>query len=236
MDRAFKSRIHLSLLYPRLDEEGTIKIWENNLKRIEKEFGEHRWTIETEAILKFARKHFRQSDKDKHLSVWNGRFVNEPNIYAFLRFITNWFYFGRQIRNAFQTAIATAAYDAKEQAKSKGERSQPPRLTSDHFKKVAETARSFDRYLMRIADGYSDSALAKQWWLRDDDFHDSKKKRRNKERHTKKRKSKRQEYSSDSDKSDESSDGDSSDSEDFQESEEETGQSDTPPSKKRKKS
>lgn len=50
----------------------------------------------------------------------------------------------RQIRNAFQTAIALAAWEVKQGKVTKA------KLTKAHFEKVAEASRAFDKYLEEV--------------------------------------------------------------------------------------
>ena len=82
IDKAFKSRIHLSLLYPRLDLDSTMTIWENNLIAVEKDRNQGlAIKCNKEEILRFAKKHFKELDsteskgRKKQLRVWNGRYV-----------------------------------------------------------------------------------------------------------------------------------------------------------------
>lgn len=85
--------------------------------------------------------------------------------------------YGRQIRNAFQTAIAIATYEAREKSKDKPERGdrteQAVFLDVAHFKKVAKSAKQFDRYLIGLNSGANEAQLAKEHALRYDDFADS---------------------------------------------------------------
>ncbi|KAK8137127.1 hypothetical protein PG984_005067 [Apiospora sp. TS-2023a] len=87
-DEAFASRIHMSLYYPELDELKTKKVFKLNLDLIQERFGRQgrKITYDVSSIEDFAEQHYR-----KHVySRWNGR----------------------QIRNACQTALALAEYDA----------------------------------------------------------------------------------------------------------------------------
>ncbi len=118
-DEAFKSRIHVSLYYPQLDEDSTIQIWEMNLQRLLE--NKKHLEVNSKAIKRYARKHYAKLEKAQR-GPWNGR----------------------QIKNAFQTAIALAEFDAKTQNKVK------PVLTVDHFEVVAKAAYGFDEYLSRI--------------------------------------------------------------------------------------
>ncbi len=117
-DEAFKSRIHVSLYYPTLDKESTVKIWKMNLQRLvdNKKYLD----VDRDAILDYAKEHYKRISKG-YGSTWNGR----------------------QIKNAFQTAIALAEFDAKKH-KTK------PNLTVDHFEVVAKASEGFDEYLSRI--------------------------------------------------------------------------------------
>lgn len=54
-----------------------MKIWENNIKRIGKQFEEEGKQIRCKqsSILRFAKRHFNKLDQSKSLVVWNGRQV-----------------------------------------------------------------------------------------------------------------------------------------------------------------
>lgn len=135
-DEAFKSRIHVSLYYPSLDKRSTLKIWKMNLERLSK--SKKALEIEGEEIYEYARKQYRDLYK-KGKTTWNGR----------------------QIKNAFQTAIALAEFDAhKKQGK--------PVLTLEHFKVVAQASEDFDDYLSRVHGG-NEADVAKRYMQRDDD-------------------------------------------------------------------
>ncbi|KAL8759679.1 MAG: hypothetical protein Q9184_003542 [Pyrenodesmia sp. 2 TL-2023] len=135
-DEAFKSRIHVSLYYPALDKRSTLKIWKMNLDRLSKS----KKTLHTEAgeIYEYAKKHYKELVK-KGKTTWNGR----------------------QIKNAFQTAIALAEFDAN---KTQGK----PVLALEHFKIVAQASEDFDDYLSRVHGG-NEADVAKRFMQRDDD-------------------------------------------------------------------
>ncbi|KAJ6031605.1 hypothetical protein N7540_002337 [Penicillium herquei] len=144
IDRAFKSRIHVSLYYPKLDKKTSIQIWKNNIGRIRKEF-EAQYPdseIREKEIIKFAKEHFKDI-KSKNLLNWNGR----------------------QIRNAFQTAVALAAFDAK-----KNKRPNDLILGKEQFVRVAAAAEEFDKYLLSLSQGKNDSQLAEEHRWRVDNF------------------------------------------------------------------
>ncbi|KAF2472282.1 P-loop containing nucleoside triphosphate hydrolase protein, partial [Lindgomyces ingoldianus] len=90
IDPAFKSRIHVSLEYEPLDRLRTKKIYKLHLRRIKealeirKDTHGRDFKIRNEEIMAWSDKHFKSSAK-KHRQ-WNGR----------------------QIHNAFQTAVALA--------------------------------------------------------------------------------------------------------------------------------
>lgn len=139
-DEAFKSRIHVSLYYPALDKRSTLKIWKMNLERSMK--GKKELDVEAKEIYEYARNHYKELSKNKR-PTWNGR----------------------QIKNAFQTAIALAEFDAN---KSQGK----PVLALEHFKVVAQASEDFDDYLIRVHGG-TDADRARLHGQRDDDPRDS---------------------------------------------------------------
>ncbi|KAM0418409.1 hypothetical protein ACHAPD_004768 [Fusarium lateritium] len=70
-DEAFASRVHVSLYYPELDEQKTIRVFELNLDLIQDRFKQQGREIryDSSSIQDFARQHFL-----KHrFSRWNGR-------------------------------------------------------------------------------------------------------------------------------------------------------------------
>ncbi|KAI1479345.1 P-loop containing nucleoside triphosphate hydrolase protein [Daldinia eschscholtzii] len=142
IDRAFKSRIHLSLFYPKLNQKRTMKIWENNLERLKEELNTENRAVnfEKKEILRYAEKQYKRLKKLK-LRPWNGR----------------------QIRNAFQTATAIANYEARSEGKAL-------EIRKEHFAKVAESAIDFDQYLKELSLGKDDSQLARDGILRLDNW------------------------------------------------------------------
>ena len=143
-DEAMKSRIHVSLYYPPLDKRSTLKIWKMNLERLAT--SKKDLEVDSDAIYDYARNHYKDLYK-RGKATWNGR----------------------QIKNAFQTAIALAEFDAK---KSQGR----PVLALEHFKVVAQASEDFDDYLCRLHGG-TEADLAKRYMQRDDDPPDSKPRR-----------------------------------------------------------
>ncbi|KAF5228716.1 hypothetical protein FANTH_14409 [Fusarium anthophilum] len=116
-DEAFASRIHISLHYPALDLQGTCVIWNNMLSNMKRR---HRGMVaDDEALLDYARQLYKaQSSRGRP---WNGR----------------------QIRNAFQSAVAIADFE-KEHGSSL-------RLTTGQFRKVSQSYDEFNQYRFSIA-------------------------------------------------------------------------------------
>ena len=141
LDPAFKSRIHISLHYPKLGRKATSEIWRNHIEKAKEYFEQEGGTylLRKREIIAFSKQHFKTL-KDEEAEPWNGR----------------------QIRNAFQTAIALAEHEAYINGGK-------PELTDRHFRKVAEASSEFDKYL-RITHGRSESQLAEQAKIRTDDL------------------------------------------------------------------
>jgi hypothetical protein len=144
IDDAFRSRLHLILYYPKLDQKQTIKIWKTNLERIKSvnetrvKLGRPAVEFERRNILKWVEKHWK-------VLHWNGR----------------------QIRNAFQTAVAIGEFEAR--APEHGSKSPPPPqptvITVTHFKTIAKAAIEFNEYLLDTH-GFDEERTAKRDGLR----------------------------------------------------------------------
>jgi hypothetical protein len=147
IDDAFRSRLHLTLYYPKLTGDQTRKIWRNNLSRL-KVINRGREENNQEPI-HFDKKELLEWVKlNWELLQWNGR----------------------QIRNAFQTAIALAEFHAtnggagdpstlprkNSKAKTKG-----PLLDVSHFKVIANATLQFNEYLF-ATHGFDEDELAKR--------------------------------------------------------------------------
>ncbi|KAI0859713.1 P-loop containing nucleoside triphosphate hydrolase protein [Xylaria cubensis] len=157
-DEAFKSRIHVALTYPAVDLESTKRIWEGILDRITRDNAEEEVKIVFDKLdlLAFATKHFRSQVKED--TTWNGR----------------------QIRNAFQTAIALGNYDRCKRLKEEGitemealtspdPRHRSIKLTRAKFAKIAKSVIEFERYMQVVQRG-SSSFLAKENNFRQDSY------------------------------------------------------------------
>ncbi|KAK6088730.1 AAA family ATPase [Seiridium cupressi] len=137
-DDAFRSRLHLTLYYPKLDRKQTIQIFEMNLRRVmelnaKREEVGHKKSLEIqgEKIIKFAKRNWETLS-------WNGR----------------------QIRNAFQTAIALAEFDIREESETKAV------MSKKQFKTIAKASMEFDDYLFHTHGGTDESANARREQVR----------------------------------------------------------------------
>lgn len=123
INEAVKSRIHVSLQYRRINLESTLEIWKRLLQRIERENSLNEVEIKfgENELLTFAKKHYRACVGPD--STWNGR----------------------QIRNAFQTAIALARCDAMERG------DKHISLKVENFKTIARNDLGFYNYDLNFA-------------------------------------------------------------------------------------
>ena len=140
LDEAFRSRIHMSLYYPSLNEDQTRAIWKTLCRRARSQ--QDRLEIDEDEIIDYALQHFEELKKagKGRSGGWNGR----------------------QIKNAFMSAIALAHYNVPE--------SQQVRLGVSHFKKVAKASKDFDDYMMRTQAGRDAATWALLHQIRADDF------------------------------------------------------------------
>lgn len=120
IDEAFRSRIHLCLFYPKLDLSSFMRIWERNIARVKRNgMG---IDLDEESIRRFSNLLWLENEKNPSRH-WNGR----------------------QIKNAFQTAITLAHWEFRET----DERLRPkrPLLRAQHFKRIGEASAHFDDYI-----------------------------------------------------------------------------------------
>ncbi|CAI6335269.1 unnamed protein product [Periconia digitata] len=157
IDEAFKSRIHISLRYPSIDLTSTRQMWTNIMKRLEKDNKETdvKVLFDEESLLEFAQTHFEKCKKEG--VTWNGR----------------------QIRNAFQTALALGHYDrlskikeaglTVEEAMASGKKKwRSVKLTKANFQKVARTSKEFEEYIAAVRGQDDKNAIDDE--LRRDDY------------------------------------------------------------------
>lgn len=144
IDEAFKSRIHVALRYKAIDMKGTEQIWLNIMRKISEENENKKLpvTFDKGKLVGWALEHFEENSSRRadgasptSTATWNGR----------------------QIRNAFQTAIALATFERLERLEEKGyteeqalAKKKPKyseiQLTREHFKTVAKVVGEFEDY------------------------------------------------------------------------------------------
>ncbi|KAJ8127276.1 hypothetical protein O1611_g6359 [Lasiodiplodia mahajangana] len=127
-DEAFTSRIHISLYYPPLDRKSTLQIFEKNWGRIKTRYKKAGRDIDinTSEITDFAIDYFEGNKESR----WNGR----------------------QIRNAFQSALALAELDAlgTDDFLSESDHNRRVILSRKNFDTVAESHKGFTSYLKQV--------------------------------------------------------------------------------------
>ncbi|KAF7956546.1 hypothetical protein EAE96_003881 [Botrytis aclada] len=148
-DEAFTSRIHVSLYYPQLDWNSTLEIFKMNMQRVKDRFVKRNrnFKIDEADIGAFARSYFDANREGR----WNGR----------------------QIRNAFQTALALAEYDAQGDDDSISHTDNINKqviLKGRHFETVSEAYLGFVNYMKEVNHGMSVSKRAHDGRYRDDEF------------------------------------------------------------------
>ncbi|KAL3296891.1 P-loop containing nucleoside triphosphate hydrolase protein [Colletotrichum asianum] len=141
-DEAFTSRIHMSLYYPELSEEKTRRVFKINMDLIRERFAlkKRQIIIEEMDIGAFATQHY----------------INHPS--------ARWN--GRQIRNACQTALALAEYQAQG---GRHDAIMKPdaviNLAVEHFETVRDAYLKFAEYMNKIY-GTNAARKAKEGRLR----------------------------------------------------------------------
>ncbi|KAI0167870.1 hypothetical protein BJ166DRAFT_590356 [Pestalotiopsis sp. NC0098] len=122
IDEAFRSRLHLSLYYPKLKRKQTKQIFRRNFERIN-EMNDER--------TKHGLPPFIYKDAEPKIMLW------AEETYKTLQWN------GRQIRNTFQTVLALAEFHAKQRDGD----AYSPKVTKKQFKVVADAAILFNQYL-----------------------------------------------------------------------------------------
>ncbi|KAK3701415.1 hypothetical protein LTR37_015513 [Vermiconidia calcicola] len=143
-DEAFRSRIHSALFYRDLNRDQTIAIWQKSLERL----------ITRKERLNQKFELLQEDSQDIVLYA-----ANVWNVYSMYE-MSPWN--GRQIRNAFQTAVALAEHRAHEA----GPGNHVPKLGWEDFRAVILASQDFERYIIRTHGGETDYAMAKRNRLR----------------------------------------------------------------------
>jgi len=126
VDEAFVSRIHMKLHFPTLKRIPTMQIWDMNIRRIKRT--DLNIDVKAKGIRKFAEEYWEKNEDEKLAGrQWNGR----------------------QIKNAFQTAVALAYWE-HEAEKAQGRDRGRPVLRKSHFEDVAKTSLHFDDYMDKV--------------------------------------------------------------------------------------
>ncbi|KAJ4421175.1 hypothetical protein N0V82_003940 [Gnomoniopsis sp. IMI 355080] len=137
IDDAFRSRLHLTLFYPNLDADQTKRIWKMNINRVQRHSDERvahgapAIVIDRKGIKLFAKRTFEFLN-------WNGR----------------------QIKNAFQSALALAEMEAQNTG------TKSPKLNAKNFKLIAHASEQFEHYMMETHHGKTEDQLAHREHLR----------------------------------------------------------------------
>ncbi|TEY79740.1 hypothetical protein BOTCAL_0042g00010 [Botryotinia calthae] len=148
-DEAFTSRIHVSLYYPQLNWDSTLEIFRMNMQRVKDRFVKRNrdFEIDGPSIGAFARSYYDENREGR----WNGR----------------------QIRNAFQTALALAEYDAQGDGDAVSLTDSIKKkviLKGSHFETVSEAYLGFVYYLKEVNHGVGMAKRALDRSYRDDEF------------------------------------------------------------------
>lgn len=144
-DEGIKSRVHCALYYPPLSKTQSRDIWNMVLDTLDANNASADPALKVrynrKAIEKFGRRHWKHADSGTR---WNGR----------------------QIKNAFQMAIALAEWD--HQQESDVRHPEGPMLKVSHFETVARASAEFDNYLVKVRG--TDEFRAKAHETRRDDI------------------------------------------------------------------
>jgi len=140
-DEAITSRVHCALYYPPFNKSRALEVWRKNIQNLQRQNEGSDAPVEhnESEIMKFARCHWKAGHR------WNGR----------------------QIKNAFQTAVALSDWD---NIRDTPNLQVSPRLKVDHFDTVAAASAHFDHYLTKVRN--PDRLRASVAFLRRDDVTD----------------------------------------------------------------
>ncbi|KAK7968885.1 hypothetical protein PG988_007958 [Apiospora saccharicola] len=146
-DEAFTSRIHISLYYPPLERDATRQVFQKNWERIQSRYEKNNRKLEIDQpeITQFAMDYF-DANKDGR---WNGR----------------------QIRNAFQSALALAELDAlgTDDLLDESDHGRTVVLGKKNFETVAHAYKGFLNYMKQVY-GADTARRARENLLRYDAF------------------------------------------------------------------
>ncbi|KAL6362787.1 hypothetical protein LRP88_04093 [Fusarium phalaenopsidis] len=135
-DEAFMSRIHVSIGYERLDDKARETIWDNLFRKLKEDHKNGGLEIRYEYD---AKQYVKKNPELKELR-WNGR----------------------EIRNAFQTAVALAIFEARaiQEKGSCSEEDAIPEVKEKHLSQVVSMSAAFKTYMTDTHGGISDEDIA----------------------------------------------------------------------------
>ncbi|KAH8679032.1 hypothetical protein BGZ60DRAFT_255846 [Tricladium varicosporioides] len=133
-DEAFMSRIHVQIGYDPLDEDARRAIWTNYFRKLKEDHDQGGREIRYE----WDAKEYVQRSQDVRDLQWNGR----------------------EIRNAFQTAVTLALDEATV--------GSIPTVKESHFRQVVKMSQSFKNYIKSTHGNMDDADMAYDSGLRDD--------------------------------------------------------------------
>ncbi|PMD37984.1 hypothetical protein L207DRAFT_555435 [Hyaloscypha variabilis F] len=133
-DEAFMSRIHIQIGYDPLDDDGRRDVWNNHFRKLQQDYeqGEREIRYEWDA------KEYVQRSQEVRDLEWNGR----------------------EIRNAFQTAVTLALDEAAPDV--------VPVVKESHLRQVVKMSQSFKDYIKSTHGNMDDADMAYQSGLRND--------------------------------------------------------------------
>jgi len=155
-------------------------------KHVLKSSGRINVTVAEDEIMKFADKHYERHEK----SSWNGR----------------------QIRNAFHTAVAMAEFSARNKKTDAGydeHKDATIRVGKAEFKKIAKTAEEFEEYMEDTMNGTFRTKASKLGLRKDQRVQKEKTKEKTTKKKKKQSKSKKKSESSSGGESEDNDDSDS---------------------------
>ncbi|ETN45992.1 uncharacterized protein HMPREF1541_00175 [Cyphellophora europaea CBS 101466] len=147
IDEAFMSRIHIALGYRPLDDDARAHIWDALFRKLQDDYRRGGARIEYEYD---AKQYVKRSDEVRTLQ-WNGR----------------------EIRNAFQTVVALATFDAKNEGEKRGKSPDDvvPEIRESHLRQVVAMSAAFRKYMTSTHEGMEDPDHAFRLGNRDDRFY-----------------------------------------------------------------
>ncbi|KAK0610354.1 P-loop containing nucleoside triphosphate hydrolase protein, partial [Bombardia bombarda] len=139
IDDAFRSRLHLTLYYPKLTSKQTKQIFKRNFRRIaDINADRHEKQLPLFAYKDVEPRVMQWASQTRKLLMWNGR----------------------QIRNVFQTALALAEFQAAAAGSRAGMAVEVKRR---HFKIVADASVQFNEYLMATHGADEDKVAGREY-------------------------------------------------------------------------